>query len=295
MESCSFQTSPTSAIHAQITYRINGNSKPLLVFLHYWGGSSRTWHKLTDFDSPTSLSTLYPTIAIDLRGWGQSSGPNEDDGKTYSINEMAGDVATTLSNLREDKAKQELLEHGFLLVGHSMGAKVALATIGWLNQDLQALLKGLVLVAPAPPTALQLPPEMKAQQLLAYESEDSVRWTVSKVLANPEKLSQSDIDLVVHDSLGGHPFAKSAWPSYGMQEDISEGVRDALSSRPGLRASVLVGELDVVETKERVEAAVVQFLRRNGAEVSLTVLEGIKHLIPLEDPASIYREVSRYW
>ena len=265
------------------------------MFLHYWGGSSRTWHKLTDFDSPTSLSTLYPTIAIDLRGWGQSSGPNEDDGKTYSINEMAGDVATTLSNLREDKAKQELLEHGFLLVGHSMGAKVALATIGWLNQDLQALLKGLVLVAPAPPTALQLPPEMKAQQLLAYESEDSVRWTVSKVLANPEKLSQSDIDLVVHDSLGGHPFAKSAWPSYGMQEDISEGVRDALSSRPGLRASVLVGELDVVETKERVEAAVVQFLRRNGAEVSLTVLEGIKHLIPLEDPASIYREVSRYW
>jgi hypothetical protein len=58
---------------------------------------------------------------------------------------------------------------------------------------------------------------------------------------------------------------------------------------------VLVGELDVVETKERVEAEVVQFLRRNGVEVSLTVLGGIKHLIPLEDPASIYQEVSRYW
>jgi hypothetical protein len=118
---------------------------------------------------------------------------------------------------------------------------------------------------------------------------------VNNVLANPEKLSESDIDLVIRDSLVGNRFAKSAWPSYGMQEDISPASRETLASRPGLRASVLLGELDVVETKERVEAEVVHFLRGSGVEVSLTIVEGIKHLVPLEDPESIYKEIRRYW
>lgn len=295
MESCSFQTSPDSAIHARITHPTRKGSKPLLVFLHYWGGSSQTWHKLTDLDSSTSLSALYPTIAIDLRGWGQSTGPEDDNDKAYSITEMASDVATVMDRLSEDKTKQGLLEHGLLLVGHSMGAKVALATIGLLSKDLQQLLRGLVLVGPAPPTALNLPPDMKAQQIRAYESEDSVRWTVDNVLANPGKLSESDIDLVVRDSLVGNRLARSAWPSYGMQEDISQAVRKTLASQSGLQASVLLGELDVVETKERVETEVVDFLRQSGVEVSLTTVEGIKHLIPLEDPESIYREICHYW
>lgn len=295
MESCSFQTSANSVIHAYLTRPVKESSKPLLVFLHYWGGSSQTWHKLTDFDTSTSLSALYPTIAIDLRGWGQSTGPNDDDGIAYSVSEMAGDVAIVLAHLRKGKAKEDLLERGFLLVGHSMGAKIALATIGLLDKGLQNLLNGLVLIGPAPPAALNLPLEMKGQQLLAYESEDSVRWTVNNVLATPDKLSESDMNLVVRDCLVGNQFAKSAWPSYGMQEDISQAVREALASRPGLRASVLVGELDVVETKERVEAEVAQFLRRDGVKVSLTTVEGSKHLIPLEDPESIYKEICRYW
>ncbi|KAF3390227.1 hypothetical protein F1880_009270 [Penicillium rolfsii] len=295
MESCSFQTSPKSAIYARITRPARKHSKPLLIFLHYWGGSSQTWHRLTDLDSSTSLSALYPTIAVDLRGWGQSTGPEDDKDQAYSITEMAGDVASVLKRLKGDRYKQELLEHGFLLVGHSMGAKVALATIGLLCEDLLELVRGLVLVAPAPPTALNLPPDMKAQQIRAYESENNVRWTINNVLANPEKLSESDFELVVRDSLGANQFAKSAWPSYGMQEDISQAVRKSLASRPGLQASVLLGELDVVETKERVEAEVVHFLRESGVEVSLTTVKGIKHLVPLEDPESIYKEICRCW
>lgn len=294
MESCSFQTSPSSVIHAQITRPAKPSSRPLVLFLHYWGGTSQTWHTLTDLDSSTSLSTIHPTVAVDLRGWGQSTGPNSDDCNEYSITVMASDVATLLASLSEDKARQDLLQHGFLLVGHSMGAKIALATIGLLNKNLQPLLKGLALVAPAPLAALNLPPEMKAQQLLAYESEDSVRWTVNNVLANPKKITEPDINLVIRDSLSGNSFAKAAWPSYGMQEDISQGVREALASRSGLRASVLLGEFDIVETMERVDAGVIQFVRQNGVEVSLTVVEGIKHLIPLEDPESIYKEICQW-
>lgn len=294
MESCSFQTSPNTVIHAQITRPGKEHSKPLLLFLHYWGGSSQTWHKLTDLNSSTSLSELYPTIAIDLRGWGQSTGPSDESSKAYSVHGMASDLATLITHLNKDKARHDLLEHGLLLVGHSMGAKVALATIGLLGNDLRKFLKGLVLIGPAPPIALDLPPDMKAQQLLAYESEDSVRWTVHNVLAKPENLSDSDIELVVRDSLSGTPFAKAGWISYGMQEDISQDVRKALASRPGLRASVIVGELDIVETRERAEKEVAKFLRQIGVEVSLTVVEGVRHLIPLESPESIYKEICRY-
>lgn len=54
---------------------------------------------------------------------------------------------------------------------------------------------------------------------------------------------------------------------------------------------MIVGEFDVVEPKERVEAEVVRFLTANGCEVNLTTVEGVKHLIPLKDPKSIYQEI----
>ena len=47
-----------------------GAGGPALVFLHYWGGSARTWQHVVD-----ALSPDYRTIAIDQRGWGKSASP----------------------------------------------------------------------------------------------------------------------------------------------------------------------------------------------------------------------------
>ena len=294
MEQYFFQASADTSIHARIT-RPKMNHNPLLIFLHYWGGSSSTWHKLTSLDSPTSISALYPTIAIDLRGWGQSKGPSKDNGTSYSITSMAVDVLTLLAHLKTDSGKRNLLNNAFVLVGHSMGAKVALAALSTLSPELLDMVKGLVLVAPAPPSALDLPPEMKAQQQVAYESAESIRWTVENVLANTEKLDDSDIEMAIRDSLAGNPFAKKAWPSYGMQEDVSSVVKTALLSTQGrLPATVLVGELDVVEPKERVEDKVVRYLKDSGIQVSLKVVKGAKHLIPLENPTAVYEELCRF-
>ncbi|KAJ5594105.1 Alpha/Beta hydrolase protein [Penicillium hispanicum] len=294
MASRFFQTSESS-IHARISRPTTDSQKPLLVFLSYWGGTSSTWHKLTASDSPTSLSALYPTLAIDLRGWGQSTGPSEENGSAYSISAMANDVSSVLFQMKKAEDTRDLLEHGLVLVGHSMGAKVSLATLSTLSSDLLGLLKGLVLVAPAAPTTLDLPPDIKAHQQVAYESKESVRWNVENVLANTGRLHGSDIDQIIKDSLAGNHLAKKAWPSYGMREDVSQAVKKALAScRAGLRASVLVGEFDVVEPKEKVESQVVQFLAENGVDVSLKTVEGVKHLLPLEDPAAIYQEVCQF-
>lgn len=205
---------------------------------------------------------------------------------------MALDVASVLSQLEQDENDRSLLGNGIVLVGHSMGAKVALASLASMADTIFPQVKGLVLVAPAPPTSLDLPSEMKAQQQVAYESAESVRWTVENVLANTKRLDPSDVDLVIRGSLGGSSCAKKAWPSYGMQEDVSPALHRLLSSsRVPIKASVLVGELDVVEPQERVQTQVVEFLQRHEIQVSMRVLPGVKHLIPLEDPGAIFQEI----
>ncbi|KAK1144222.1 hypothetical protein N8T08_005635 [Aspergillus melleus] len=175
-----------------------------------------------------------------------------------------------------------------------MGAKVSLATLSVLPSHLLQKLKGLLLVAPAPPGALELPSEMKDQQKVAYQSEQSIRWTVENVLAQADRLSEHDIDLIVRSSMSGHTLAKEAWPTYGMQEDITDNLARALSSinSDGFRVRVLVGELDIVEPKERILDQVIRFLHDNGVNASLEIVNGVKHLIPLEDPEAVQKEIA---
>jgi len=50
-----------------------GTGSPTLVFLHYWGGSRRTW-----FEVIGRLSDRFRCVAVDLRGWGKSDNHAED-------------------------------------------------------------------------------------------------------------------------------------------------------------------------------------------------------------------------
>ncbi|KAJ5815644.1 Alpha/Beta hydrolase protein [Penicillium riverlandense] len=294
MESLIVNTSSDTTIYTSITRPAEHKNKPLVLFTHYWGGSSSTWHKLTSPYSSASISATYPTVAVDLRGWGKSTGPVADNGSAYSISAMASDICSVLKQLQA--RTEDLFENGLVFVGHSMGAKVAFATLSILPAELLNKVKGLVLAAPAPPTALNLPSEMKDQQLSAYQTQESVLWTLRNVLANPDTLSEQDMKLVVENSLCGNQFAKSSWPTYGMGEDISIGLRKTLESLKdvGLLVGIIVGEFDVVEPEERVKAEVGQFLIEIGLKVTIKTAKGVKHLIPLEDPLSIAQEIRRF-
>ncbi|MBN3727664.1 alpha/beta fold hydrolase, partial [Burkholderia sp. Ac-20379] len=50
--------------------RDSGTGELALVFLHYWGGSSRTWDGVAG-----PLRARCRTVAIDQRGWGESDAP----------------------------------------------------------------------------------------------------------------------------------------------------------------------------------------------------------------------------
>jgi pimeloyl-ACP methyl ester carboxylesterase len=145
-----------------------GSGEPTLLFLHYWGGSARTWNAVT-----AQLSTNFRCIAYDQRGWGQSDAPEQG----YSIRDLALDAAHIVEALRL---------HRYVLVGHSMGGKVA----QFLASQRPPGLVGLVLVAPATPTPQNLPEPAKQAQLHAYDDRENALKAMAFLTAFPPRATR---------------------------------------------------------------------------------------------------------
>jgi pimeloyl-ACP methyl ester carboxylesterase len=232
-----------------------GAGSPALVFLHYWGGSSRTWRHVV-----SALAPDFRTIAIDQRGWGRSDKPPGP----YTLAALADDAQRLVDSLA--------LGH-YILVGHSMGGKVAQL----LAARQPAGLVGLVLVAPSPPVPMNVPLEVRQGMVHAYDSRDSIVATVEQVLA-AAPLRPDDLETVVQDSLQGAPAAKAAWPLAASQEDI--GAQAALIRVPTL---VISGDQDRVDPP----ALLRQELMTRIPHATLQILPGIGHLSPLEAPGDL--------
>jgi pimeloyl-ACP methyl ester carboxylesterase len=129
-----------------------GEGSPALVFIHYWGGSRRTWSEVI-----ARLSNRFRSIAMDLRGWGKSARHTDD----YSLFTQADDVEGVIKALNVKD---------FVLVGHSMGGKIAQILAGRRPDGLRAV----VLVAPAPPTPLQVPDAQKRTMLASYTMPEGI-------------------------------------------------------------------------------------------------------------------------
>ncbi len=227
-----------------------GAGAPALVFLHYWGGSSRTWRHVT-----AALRPRFRTIAFDQRGWGQSDKPVEG----YTLADLADDAQRLIESLALDR---------YILVGHSMGGKVAQLLASYRPPGLA----GLVLVAPSPPSPLQLPLDVRQGMVSAYDSRDSIIATVAQVLA-ASPLQPDDLEAVVADSLQGAAAAKSAWPLAASQEDITARL-----------ARIHVPTLVISGAEDRVDPPAIlrEELMPRIAQARLHVLPGIGHLSPLE-------------
>jgi 3-oxoadipate enol-lactonase len=240
MSESNLYTLTTSTRLNTVSYGTRKVSTPTLIFLHFWGGSSRTFTATISHLSPNLHA-----IAIDFRGWGQSTGPHLTE--AYSIVDLATDIESLIPNLDVQD---------FILVGHSMG---------------------VVLIGPAPPTPFSFPPDMKAQQLVAYSSPESAEFVVKNVLSSL-KLTDDTITMLVEDMLRGSAFATAAWPNYAMGEDVLAATR--LIKVPVL---VIAGELDRVEPVERLRTEVVG----NIEHAKLVVVQGSGHLLPVEAPEKV--------
>ncbi|KAK7217562.1 hypothetical protein V2G26_005565 [Clonostachys chloroleuca] len=267
-ESVLFQPEPETTIHALVSgppTSTGQSTQKTVIFLHYWGGSSETWSQVN-----SQISLQHPTVAIDFRGWGKSVGPPHPD--AYSMSRLALDVKHVISSLKLQQ---------YILVGLSMGAKVAQLLAG--EGELPGL-KGIVLVSLAPPTPLSLPPEMRDQQLHAYDDAASASFVGLNVLTASSP-SGTVLESLVSDMLQGNEWAKKAWPTYGMGEDIT-------AATTSIRCPVLVvaAGKDIVEPLERVKKEVCQNIQ--GAK--LEVLEGSGHLSPIDSPSELSKHICQF-
>ena len=230
-----------------------------LVFLHYWGGTARTWKSVIG-----ALPADLRAVALDARGWGSSDRPADG----YDIATMAADVEAAIGALGLKR---------YVLIGHSMGGKVAQL----LASRRPSGLGGLVLVAPSPAQGKALGPEERAAMKGAYANSDAVRWTIDNVLAH-RALALPLLEQAIADSLGGAPAAKSAWSGFAISEDVSAGL-------PRIAVPVLVigGEMDKVDSVDMLRSVVLPAL----PHAALSVIAGTGHLLPLEAPRELAERI----
>lgn len=235
---------------------------PTLVFLHYWGGSARTWRlvldRLPDRDA----------LTIDARGWSRSRGlPGP-----YTLDRLADDTLAVIT-------EAALGEH--VLVGHSMGGKVAQLVAAGGPPGL----RGLVLVGSGPAVpAPEVTPEYRAGLAHAYDSDESTTQAATEVLtATP--LSDELLAQVVADSRASTDGAATEWPLHGIAEDVSHRTREIT-----VPALVIAGENDRVEPVEVLRNNLLPYL----SDAQITIVPRSGHLLPLEAPDDLAARIAAF-
>lgn len=235
---------------------------PTLVFLHYWGGSARTWDLVID------RLPGRDTVTIDFRGWSRSNalpGP-------YTLRQLAQDTVAVLTDAGIDD---------YVLVGHSMGGKVAQLVAATRPSGL----RGIVLVGsgPAEPPA-EVTAEYREFLSHAYDTEESVAAARDTVLTATDLPARVKAQIGA-DSRSGAGAARTEWPLRGIAEDIT-----GLTGMISVPALVIAGEHDRVEPAEVLRRNLVPYL--SGAQFAVIAKTG--HLIPLEVPDELVDAITTF-
>ncbi len=239
----------------------NGSGEPTLVFLHYWGGTLRTWNKVV-----AELKNRFTTVAYDVRGWGQS----DKSAAGYTLADLADEALSLMETLGIKS---------YVLVGHSLGGKISQLIASRNPEGLQ----GLVLVAPAPPTPLRFPDEMRETQIHGYDNRENVLQAIkflSSRMPDPTVVEQ-----LVEDSMSGSREATLAYPTASILEDISSEI-----SKINVPTLVLAGELDQLDSIEQHKREVVARI----PNAQFAIVKGSGHLIPIDEPVQLAKEIASF-
>jgi pimeloyl-ACP methyl ester carboxylesterase len=240
-----------------------GNSDGLpLVFLHSWAGSSRSWKYVV-----AALPNRLRPVAIDQRGWGRS----DSSSSGFRLEDLASDAKEVVKALKLDR---------YVLVGHSMGGKVA----QFIASERPEKLSGLILVAPAMPGPMHRPLEVREGMVGVMNSAALVQQTIDNTLTS-KHLSAEINAQVIEDALGGSPEAKRAWPMSTSQEDIRDRV-----GRIQVPTLVIANELDKVDPVSELQAELLPRI----PHAAMKIIPATGHLSPLESPIELAEIIHQF-
>ena len=217
-----------------------------LIFLHYFGGGPRSWDgvllRLDDFDCQTP----------DLREVGRLP-----DG--YSVERAATDTMQLAGEQAEP----------FVIVGHSMGGKIALAIAARAPKNL----RGLFLIAPSPPSPEPMNEADREFMLRGHGTREAAERIVKGAAGAPLPSEAWETAIAANLAYGERDWRN--WIEIGTREDIS-----ALVPQIKVPVTIIAGESD--------ESMSANFLRGALADLipgtSVAEIRGIGHLVPQGKP-----------
>lgn len=232
--------------------------------MHYWAGSGREWAAVA-----AELAPEYACLTPDLGGFGDAPAPI----KGYSMEAYAHEVS-------EYVAQQNL--SSYILVGHSMGGKIALA----LAAQRPAGLRGIALLTPSPPSPEPMTDAERAASLHAHGNPQAAAQTLANITARP--LSEAAQAQVIEDNLRTTRAAWEAWLLHGSRENIL-----ALMPLIQVPAVILAGDADAIMSPS---LHGLETLPHLPPDTPLEIIRGAGHLLPLEAPqevAALLREFAK--
>jgi pimeloyl-ACP methyl ester carboxylesterase len=234
-----------------LEYHIYGHGEPAVVLVHGWACDENYWHAQLD-----ELKARYTVVTLNLAGHG-ASGSNRSD---WSIANYAHDVAAVV---------QQVPNPQVVLVGHSMGADVALAATPLIGSRVIGVVavEALRSVGERPLTAREI------DRRLAPFSSDFIGETRNLVSSS---LFEKGADPVLVQKVAYGMSLKS--PAVAIPSMRSLLSMDLAALLPAIHVPVYAINSDIAPT----DAA---RIRKSIPDFNLEVLDHTGHFLMLEDPA----------
>lgn len=230
--------------------------------LHYWAGAGHEFNQIARLLAPD-----YRLLAPSLGGFGGAPAPAHG----FAVAAYADAVADFIE--AESPGR-------YVLVGHSMGGKIALE----LAARQPTGLAGLVLLSPSPPSPEPMTDEDRQTSLQAWGKPAEAEKTARHITAHT--LSEAMHQQVVADNLASSRSAWEAWLLRGSREDIS-----ARMARIAVPCALVAGDQDPVLSPSVHGLKTLPLL---PAGTPLEIVSGAGHLLPYEAPEEVAGLLRRF-
>ena len=253
--------------HANLHYYEYGTGPQRIVLIHGFEASARIWQLVQEDLSPD----LYHTIAIDNRGAGESSAP--EDSSDYGVGIFASDALELIDQLGWSD---------FTLVGHSLGG----ATVCIMALQRPELVKGLMLLDPVDPDGRTESPDDLDVFFDAWATQRRVRLAAAATAVTDSDHVESDFVRLLNADMAAAPDARLRGSLHSMCQ-LGLGPSCATLPMPIL---VACGDADETIPIDAMLATWAKFPKGTG----LHVWHGAGHSPNMEMPGRFARVLGRF-